>query len=287
MNRFKQCVYTVILLATCLVASPFIYKQIWNSSKEKTKTEKLPPIEVNMPTMAAAQTGTAPDGENSTDTQQTTAPDGATAATGETAAQTETGTAPANAGFAYVQSDPSYFDDALFVGDSRTVGIQLYGTLKNADYFCDKGLAAYKIDTASVNGQTLDGVLKAKKYGKIYVMLGINEVGNNFDYTIKAFNSTIDKIKQAQPDALIYIMANLHVTTGAQTSTISNERINYLNASFSQLADYKTIFYIDVNPVFDDNDGALRSDASNDGVHVLANYYETWCSWLCMNTVKK
>ncbi len=288
MNRFKQCVYTVILLATCLVASPFIYKQIWNSSKEKTKTEKLPPIEVNMPTMAATQAGTAPGGETSTDAQQTTGPDGATAATGETApGQTEAETAAADTGFEYVQSDPSYFDDALFIGDSRTEGLRLYGTLKNADYFSDKGLAAYKMDSASVNGQTLAEVLKAKKYGKVYVMLGINEVGNNFDYTVKAFNSTIDTIRQAQPDAIIYIMANLHVTTAAQNSTISNERINYLNASFSQLADYKTIFYIDVNPVFDDGDGALRSDATNDGVHVFGNYYETWCNWLCMHTVKK
>ena len=231
MNRFRQCVYTVILLATCVVASPFIYKQIWDSSKEKTKTEKLPPIEVNMPTMAATQTGTAPDSEKSTNAQPATAADGSTVTTGQDATEAATEAAPANA-VNYVQSDPSYFDDALFIGDSRTVGLQLYGTLKNADYFSEKGLAAYKINSSSVNGQTLAGVLQAKKYGKIYTMLGINEVGNDLDSTAKAYGAMIETIRHEQPDAIIYIMANLHVATGAQTYSISNERITILTLCF-------------------------------------------------------
>ncbi len=286
MNRFRQCVYTVILLATCVVASPFIYKQIWDSSKEKTKTEKLPPIEVNMPTMGATQAGTAPEGEKSTDAQPATAADGSTVTTVQDATEATTEAAPANA-VNFVQSEPTYFDDALFIGDSRTVGLQLYGTLKNADYYCEKGLAAYKINSSSVNGQTLTGALQAKKYGKIYTMLGINEVGNDLDSTAKAYGAMIETIRHEQPDAIIYIMANLHVATGAQTSSISNERINYLNALLSQLADYQNVYYIDVNPVFDDGDGALRNDATSDGVHVFANYYETWCNWLCMNTIVK
>ena len=41
----------------------------------------------------------------------------------------------------FVESDASYFDDALFIGDSRMVGIRDYGTLNNASYLCSVGLS--------------------------------------------------------------------------------------------------------------------------------------------------
>ena len=45
----------------------------------------------------------------------------------------------------FITSDSSYFDDALFIGDSRTVGLCEYGTLKNADYFASTGMSVYKL----------------------------------------------------------------------------------------------------------------------------------------------
>lgn len=286
MNKFKQCIYTVLLLVTCIVASPFIFKQIWDSSAEKKKTEKLPPITLNFTTTttnAQAQT-TAAGGENAPAAATTTTIAGADAQSTTTTTTTEAPTEPAQV---FVQSDPSYFDDALFIGDSRMVGIMDYGTLSNADYFCSVGLASYKIDSEYIDGYDFAGKLQSKQYGKVYIMLGINEVGNNFDYTVNSYNNMINTIRSYQPNALIFILANLHVTTDAQTDSISNERINYLNSSIAQFADNKTIFYLDINPIFDDSNGALRSDAAGDGVHVYANHYPTWCDWLCMNTVKK
>ena len=52
--------------------------------------------------------------------------------------------------------------------------------------------------------------------------------------------------------------------------------INERNAAIAQLADGKTIFYLDLNPLFDDENGALRADYSGDGVHVRAPYYVQW-----------
>ncbi len=293
MKKIRQCIYTVILIVTCFVASPFIFKQIWDSSAEKKKTEKLPPITLNLPTQASqesTQPAEQPSSENSAAVPaQTTAPTGSQPVTEAAEPSTEAATeaSSGNGNAVYVQSDPSYFDDALFIGDSRTVGLMEYGTLKNADYFCDVGLASYKIDSEYIDGYSFIGKLTSKQYGKIYIMLGINEVGNDFNYTVNAYSSMIETIKANQPDAIIYIIANLHVTSAAETSSISNDRINYLNASLSQFADYKKIFYIDINPVFDDPNGALRSDATGDGVHVYGDYYKLWCEWLCMNTVQK
>ena len=52
-----------------------------------------------------------------------------------TTAETEPTTEPA--------PDESWFDDALFIGESRTAGLQGYGRLGKADYFCGEGLTVY------------------------------------------------------------------------------------------------------------------------------------------------
>ncbi|WP_019679495.1 GDSL-type esterase/lipase family protein [Ruminococcus flavefaciens] len=273
----KQCIYTVILLLTCVVASPRIYKQIWkNSEVSKPKAPAKPAVTSQTEKEPEKPTAETPDSSQPTSENETTAP----------ADTTETTTAPAAPVNNFVQSGPEYFNDALFIGDSRTVGIRDYGTLKNADYFCDIGLSAYKIDNAYVNGNTVWGTLNAKKYGKIYVMLGINEVGNDIESTVAAYRKLVDGIREVQPDAVIYLMANLHVTLGYENNVINNERINMLNSRINEMADInKNICYIDENETFDNTEGALQDDITSDGAHLLAKYYSNWCEWLCSNTL--
>lgn len=275
MSRFRQGIYTIILLLTCLFASPFIYKQIWNNSKTKSpKPAVKPPV-------AAAQPASSADDANAA-----TQP----ASEGETTpadAEKATEPAPAQTGVQFVESGREYFDDALFIGDSRTEGIRDYGTLKNAQYFCHRGLSSYQIDNSPVNGKTIWEFLNGKKFGKIYVMLGINEVGNDIEYTASAFRKLVDGIKEVQPDAIIYIQANLHVASFAETDIINNERINALNSKLSELADNNKVFFLDANGIFDNEYGALPDDCTSDGIHFLAKYYSNWCDWLCQNTVQK
>ncbi len=275
MSKLKQCIYTLILLVTCVVASPFIYKQIWESSNIKK-----PKAAVKEPTAVT----------QSTDGTTTAAQEGATTETQTTSegeeATTEAPTEPTTPQSIFVESGPEYFDDALFIGDSRTVGISSYGTLKNADYFCDIGLSVYKIDDYNVGGMTVWDKLRKKQYAKIYVMLGINEIGNDLEGTTAKYRRLVDGIREIQKDALIYLQANLHVSTEGETQYITNERINILNSNLQAMADAsKKIYYLDVNPIFDDANGYLTSEFASDGVHVLARYYATWCDWLCKNTV--
>ena len=46
--------------------------------------------------------------------------------------------------------DESWFDDALFIGDSRTKAMQSYGKLGAADYFSEVGLSVYGVQSARV-----------------------------------------------------------------------------------------------------------------------------------------
>ena len=288
MKKFKQITYTTILLFSCLVASPLIYKQIWKTSKEKEKAVPKKDVVIDIHSGQKEQSASAPAPEN--EQPQTTAPAADPAQAAETvtvAVQTETQpvTEPPQPEVTFVESPPSYFDDALFIGDSRTVGIRDYGTLTNADYFCDVGLSTNGAANTVIDGRSLNDMLSSKTYGKVYVMLGINEVANDLEYTASAYRQLIDTIKEKQPGTIIYVEANLHVSKLSQTSAINNEAIDALNAKMKENADNKQVFYIDINPVFDDAEGNLREECSNDGVHVLAKYYTDWCSWFCINTI--
>ncbi len=47
--------------------------------------------------------------------------------------------------YPYAKENISYFDDAAFLGDSRTLGISDYAGLDAADFYCDSGMTIFKI----------------------------------------------------------------------------------------------------------------------------------------------
>ena len=186
-----------------------------------------------------------------------------------------------------------YFDDALFIGDSRTVGISEYGDLNNAIFFANTGMSVYNVfeknvSVPRVGKLKLEQLLTYKKFGKIYIMLGINELRYNQEKTLKKYKDLLKFIQEKQSNAIIYIEANLHVTAerSNKDKTINNININKINNEISQLADNEKIFFIDVNEKFDDENGNLSSNYTQDNVHIYAKYYKEWSDWLSQNAVK-
>ena len=186
-----------------------------------------------------------------------------------------------------------YFDDALFIGDSRTVGISEYGDLNNAIFFANTGMSVYNVfeknvSVPQVGKLKLEQLLTYKKFGKIYIMLGINELGYNQEKTLKKYKDLLKFIQEKQSNAIIYIEANLHVAAerSNKDKTINNININKINNEISKLADNEKIFFIDVNEKFDDENGNLSSNYTQDNVHIYAKYYKEWSDWLSQNAVK-
>ena len=66
----------------------------------------------------------------------------------------------------FTQVDASYFDDAVFIGDSHTDGFMDYAGLPNAHYLCHTGLTVWSAaeDAAFPGGQTLAQALSGKHY---------------------------------------------------------------------------------------------------------------------------
>ena len=190
------------------------------------------------------------------------------------------------------QSNEEYFSDALFLGDSRTVGFYLYAKIPGATYFARTSMNVYNVfddkvsETKDTSSYNLAELLSAKKFGKIYILLGINEIGYSYSSVVNNYSTVIDYIRQYQPDAKIIIQSNMHVTkkkSDSNPNTFSNSRIDELNRRLSALADNKKIFYLGFEEIFDDASGAMSAEYSGDGVHLYAKCYKLWRDWILEN----
>lgn len=191
----------------------------------------------------------------------------------------------------FVTVGDDYFSDALFLGDSRTVGMYEYGGLEDiATFYASTGLTVYKMFDAkivSVPGQkkkiSVEEALGQNSFRKIYLMIGINEMGTGTVETFAAkYKEAVDHLLTLQPDAIVYIQAIMKVTTerSGQGDYITNEGIDARNEAIAALADNDKVFYLDVNPQLCDDTGGMREDYTFDGVHLKAQYIEIWKNYL-------
>lgn len=183
---------------------------------------------------------------------------------------------------------PEYhFEDTLFIGDSRTVGLKEYADLGEADVFATSGMSVYKVfDTrVQVEGKgklTLEELLTGRNYKRIYLMLGINELGYEFERSIRKYRSVVEQIEGLQPDAELYLEANLHVTKKKSESdaVYNNRNIDRFNQYIKDLTDGTGRIFLDVNERFDDGNGNLSPDYTADDAHVMGKYYAIWAEWI-------
>lgn len=206
----------------------------------------------------------------------------------ETAAEDATETsAPEVAGYAPGAVTKDYFSDALFIGDSRTEGLFLYSPFEGADYFSYKGMTIFSVfDATARDGKTrLRDLLDANSYGKIYIMLGINEIGTDFNLILSQYAAVLEQLKELAPDAILVVQASLSVSEEKSQATwyLTAERIHELNRRQSALADGERVFYLDANDLFCDEKGYLKDELSGDGVHLYAKNYDVWTAWMCEN----
>lgn len=197
----------------------------------------------------------------------------------------------------YMTVEDEYFSDAVFIGDSRTVGMYEYGGLEDiSTFYASTGLTVYKIFDAaivSVPGQkkkiTVEEALQDNSFAKIYLMIGINEMGTGTVETfIEKYREVVEHLQELQPEAVIYIQGIIKVTTerSDQGDYINNEGIEARNRELEKLADNSRIFYLDVNPLICDETGGLVDSYTFDGVHLKAKYIPIWKDYLKENAVQ-
>ena len=188
--------------------------------------------------------------------------------------------------------DNSYFDDAVFIGDSRTEGLITNTGLSNTTAYTYKGLMVDTVFTKPVirrgeNRVSVMDALKTTSFSKIYIMFGINENGWPYnDVFIHKYEEIIDAVREINPDAVIYVQEIMPVTNqvSATHSYIRNGKIAEFNRLLRQMAQEKQVYFIDTASAVAASDGSLPADAAFDGIHLKKDYCKKWLDYLKSHT---
>ena len=188
-----------------------------------------------------------------------------------------------------------YFNNTVFIGDSRTKGLLMFTQLTPYDFSSvglnvaslqEKAFIRLKNEDGELVSYTLFDALEREKenYKAIYIATGLNELGWNVDGFMDAFALFIDDIRTIT-DVPIYIQLILPVTTYSSETThygITNEKCVQFNARLRAFASKQQLFLLDPLSLFTLEDGTLDPAHSSDGIHlnrascaILAEYYRT------------
>lgn len=187
-----------------------------------------------------------------------------------------------------------WFDDAAFLGDSLTVGLDYYNVDVGDALICGyEGTSPNQI----VNRTTLNhdergdeiplDVLAAAQPKKLYVLLGTNALVSTSasdDGFLAYYGRMLDELRAALPDTTIFVQSILPVRPEALENApgLNTEHLDSINASLQSLCAERGCWFLDLNGLFRDADGSLNADyAESDGIHLNVSGYRQWVSFLC------
>ncbi len=199
----------------------------------------------------------------------------------------------------------SWFDDAVFLGDSVTLKLSYYcddepeDKLSDAQFFCAGSLgytnALWDIDQEGAvhpyyRGQNYQSKDCASVTGasKVFIMLGMNDLSlYGIDDTLQSAKTLIGDILQQSPGVTIYIQSVTPMIAGKEDEDSNNITIRKFNGELEQLCDENGYRYLNVYDQLADNDGYLPlkycSDPDEQGIHFTDEACELWIRYLKEN----
>ena len=179
--------------------------------------------------------------------------------------------------------DDSWFDDACFIGHSQVVGMSDYFNLPNADFYAVIGHKAAEVlqfpwyTMPSGRMGTLKNSLSMATYGKVFIMLGVNdfEKKDQEEKFMVPMRQLLDLVKTYQPQARIYLISVAPVGRETKNNLLYNpENVIFYSQMIKDLSREYGTEYLDIFRYLSDEDGYLRDDVgAGDGIHFKAKSY--------------
>lgn len=184
--------------------------------------------------------------------------------------------------------EDTYFDNAIFLGDSRTEGLFLYSGLKTGHPYTAVGATVESVFTKK-NFQTESGgkvpildAMAGQACDKVYIMLGINELGWTKTETFHdQYAKLIDRVREDHPDAKIALQSIPPVSAKqeAKKTYVNNARILAYNEVIRTLAEETQCYFLDVASCLT-VDGVLPAKQTTDGIHFNTAGCKIWLDYL-------
>ena len=167
-------------------------------------------------------------------------------------------------------------NDIVMLGNSLTHGCEWHELLGMPNVL-NRGIIGDVIQGIRLRvDPILDGHPK-----KIFLLSGVNDVSHNLsaDSIANAMGELIDYIRTRSPQTRLYVQSMLPINNsfGRYKNLKDKEQvIRDANALIAAMAQDKGFTWINLYPAVADKDGNLRTDLTNDGLHLLAPGYRIW-----------
>ncbi len=171
---------------------------------------------------------------------------------------------------------PKTSDDIVFIGNSITEGG------KWSEMFND-----LRIKNRGISGDISAGILNRigevakRKPAKVFLMIGINDLarGISADSVVKNILSIASYLRQKTPATRLFIQSILPVNdfySKFQGHTGKAKQIKEVNEALSKNEVAYHFTYIDLQSSFCDDEGKLKPELTNDGLHLKGEGYLLW-----------
>lgn len=164
----------------------------------------------------------------------------------------------------------------VMLGNSLTHGCEWHELLGNPNVV-NRGING---DIAEGIDLRLDGILRGRP-AKIFLLCGVNDVSHDLspDSIASAVEAIVGRIKRESPTTKVYLQSLLPINNsfGRYKRIFGKEQtIRDINTLLEAYAAKNDITWINLYPAFADEKGNLRSDLTNDGLHLLGPGYIIW-----------
>lgn len=200
--------------------------------------------------------------------------------------------------------DWSWFDDAVFVGDSISLKLTGYVTkmrqsqsdfLGKAQFLTagslGSGNALWEVSDESVHPlyqgtkMRLEDSIAACGAKKLYILLGMNDVGMyGVDGSVANMETLLKLILEKTPDLQIFVQSATPIHKGNEKKVLNNANLVLYNQGLREMCERNGWHYVDVASVLTDAEGYLPdsycSDASGMGMHFTDAACQVWVDYL-------
>lgn len=171
---------------------------------------------------------------------------------------------------------PVSADDILFVGNSITDGGE-WSELFNNPHVKNRGISG---DTTEGVYDRLSVLLKGQP-AQIFLLIGINNVprGESANNITEGIRNIVRQVKAESPHTELFVQSLLPVTPHYKMfegHTSRWQMIPDINQAIRQMTQEEHVTYIDLFSHFADEQGQMKTEYTNDGLHLLGKGYLLW-----------
>ena len=161
---------------------------------------------------------------------------------------------------------------ALFLGDSITEGFDLEKYFPGRD-FVNHGISGF--GSAEVLDAIHAGWFKNQP-DVVFLCIGTNDLARDYHEaeTLENIKKLEGKIREFSPESVRIYLTSLFPTR--HNPPRKNPVINGLNLEIHRLAMQENINYLHLNPFFKDENGQLKREFTDDGLHLNHEAYTLW-----------